>query len=73
MKKHIPKIIFFALVMISIGASADQGWDSVSIIRLIANPMNYDDAQISVSGYLHHRKDSSALYISKADADFSIT
>ena len=73
MKKHIPKIIFFALVMISIGAIADQGWDSVSIIRLIANPKNYNDAQISVSGYLHHREDSSALYISKADADFSIT
>ena len=73
MKKYIQKIVFFALILFSIGALAGQSWNSVSLVQIIANPTNYDNDKIAVSGYLHHRKESSALYLSKADADYSIT
>ena len=73
MIRKVQKIVFFTFLFFSVGAFADQSWDSVSLIQLIANPNNFDNVQIAVSGYLHHRKDSSALYLSKPDADYSIT
>jgi len=45
---------------------------SVSLIRLIANPGEYDGKFVRVEGYLHNKFEDSALYISKDDADYLI-
>ena len=42
---------------------------SVSLVRVIANPDQFDGFRVQASGYFHYRFEDCGLYLSKADAD----
>ena len=71
MKKFFVIILF--VLLYALIAYSGELFDSISLIQLIANPDVYDGNQVCVSGYLHNRKESSALYLSRIDADYQIT
>lgn len=44
----------------------------VTVLHLIAHPERYHERTVVVSGYLHHRHEDHALYLSKEDADYGV-
>jgi len=46
--------------------------NTVSIVRLIANPEQYDGKKIQVIGYCHLEFEGDALYLNKDDFDYDI-
>lgn len=48
------------------------GYQHVSMISLISNPMKYHGKRIHIEGYLHLKFEDAALYLCKKDADYLI-
>ncbi len=47
-----------------------KGFETVSMIQLIANPQLYEGKRVQVSGVMHLKYGDEALYLSKEDGDF---
>jgi hypothetical protein len=51
----------------------DLGVENVSMIRLIANPQEYDGKRIRITGFLRIEFEGDAIYLHREDFDYGIT
>lgn len=64
------KLNFLFFVMTFFVTASHGQQLELSLIKLIANPVEFNGKNITISGFLHYQFEDSRLYLSKEDADY---